>query len=285
MMTLKQKIRKFLRVVTGIENYYQNEDLKYFSNWDYKSPIDNYIQDSYKFFIANGLYHTIYRNWRVTRIKKILKIFGTEWFKGKKVLELGSGLGEMGAFFAELGADVLCVEGRKENVDFANLKYRHLKSFKCVQRDLDESFSFPEKFDLVICFGLIEVIKNINSFIDSLTKISNRILVDTLICDSNDINYKITIKSKEDLSNYLGNDDNLNGNGIVKYTSQFIENCFANKGFSSERFDHSDLNTKAFIYDWKQENKENYKKFYFNNYRRFWLFTKKKKTNSDHREE
>ena len=37
---------------------------------------------------------------------------GFDFFKGKKILELGAGHGDIGAFFAELGADVLCLDGR-----------------------------------------------------------------------------------------------------------------------------------------------------------------------------
>ena len=59
-------------------------------------------------------------------------MYGIDYFKNKNVLELGGGHGEIGAFFAELGANVLCLDGREQNVNFANLKHRKLNNFKCI---------------------------------------------------------------------------------------------------------------------------------------------------------
>jgi 2-polyprenyl-3-methyl-5-hydroxy-6-metoxy-1,4-benzoquinol methylase len=69
------------------------------------------------------------------------KFYGVDFFKGKKVLELGCGHGDIGAFFADLGADVLCLGGRIQNINFAKLKHRKVANLKFVQFNLENDFS------------------------------------------------------------------------------------------------------------------------------------------------
>jgi hypothetical protein len=51
-------------------------------------------------------------NWQTNRINFILSKYPKEFFKGKRILELGAYNGFIGAYFNSLGAEVHCVEGR-----------------------------------------------------------------------------------------------------------------------------------------------------------------------------
>ena len=53
-----------------------------------------------------------YIEWRRTRIEKVESLFGKDFFKGKKMLELGCAMGHTGRHFEELGATVTFAEGR-----------------------------------------------------------------------------------------------------------------------------------------------------------------------------
>src|SRR5690242_4140 len=74
------------------------------------APIDRHLA---RVALANrdGLFHHSYHDWRTKRIDKLLELYGADYFVGRNILELGCGHAEIGAFFADLGADVLAVDG------------------------------------------------------------------------------------------------------------------------------------------------------------------------------
>lgn len=72
-----------------------------------------------------GLFHPSYESWRIKRLTKILEIYSIDFFNGRRLLEVGAGHGDIGACFADLGAEVLCLDGRVQNINFGRLKYRH----------------------------------------------------------------------------------------------------------------------------------------------------------------
>ena len=142
-------------------------------------PVDRYIALS----IAHnnhGLFHYSYEDWRLKRINKILELYGIEFFENKTVLELGGGHGDIGAFFADLGARVLCLDGRAQNVNFARLKHRNIHNFQCRQFDLETDFSEFGKFDLIINFGLIYHLKNVNKHLECCFRMSDDILIESV---------------------------------------------------------------------------------------------------------
>ena len=68
--------------------------------------------------MKNTEYHS---DWQNNRIKFLIDTYGHSFFENKKILELGSHNGYIGNYFIEkCGANVLSVEGRKENVKKIN---------------------------------------------------------------------------------------------------------------------------------------------------------------------
>ena len=51
-------------------------------------------------------------NWQKNRINFILEKYPKEFFRDKKILELGAFNGYIGSYFSNLGAKGQCVEGR-----------------------------------------------------------------------------------------------------------------------------------------------------------------------------
>ena len=212
------------------------------------SPIERHVYIS---SISNqhGLFNPIYDEWRIKRINKILEVYGIDYFKNKNVLELGSGYGDIGAFFADLGANVLCLDGREQNVIFANLKHHKLDNFKCLQFNLENEFTDFGKFDLIINFGLLYHLKNLDEHLNCCFKVSDDIFLETVVCDSTDP-YKIFYCEENKNHNY----DALEGIGS-RPSPFYIERIANEHNYDVSRYFTADLNVwNDFVYDWEHRN-------------------------------
>lgn len=194
------------------------------------SPVELYVRKHYEMF-RTGHFDCVYPEWRVRRIRKVIDLYGAD-FKGKRIVELGGGHGDIGAFFAELGAEVLSVEGRKENVDFANIKYCRIPTFKSVQRDLEKDFFDLGRFDLVISFGSLEVIEHIDCYMRSCAVLSNNIVFESFVLDNPDPN-----KTRAWSGEIASNDQTLHGRARSP-SYGYVERVFSEFGFTVER--HND---------------------------------------------
>ena len=115
-----------------------------------QTPVDAFIEQS--FLHSNwGHFHSSYEMWVQRRVQKLFQTYGLE-FQGKKVLELGSGIGSIGSVLCDLGADVVGLEGRTTNCNIAKLRFRNLKNYGIVQWDLEQDFRHFGRFDLIVNF-------------------------------------------------------------------------------------------------------------------------------------
>jgi hypothetical protein len=231
------------------------------------SPIDRSIALG-SFYNQEGLFLERYDQWRIKRINKILELYGIDYFKGKTILELGSGLGEIGAFFAEIGANTLCLDGRIQNVNFANLKHRKLPNFKCQHYNLEHDFSKFGRFDLILNFGLLYHLKNVDSHLACCFTMSDDMLLETVVCDSTDP-YKIDFCDEDKNSN----EESLTGTGS-RPSPFYVERIAEEHGFDALRYFTEDLNIDdLYSYNWKHDGGEkpgdNYR------LRRFWRIKKR----------
>ena len=219
------------------------------------SPIDNHVFLS-GVYNRSGLFNYSYEEWRIKRINKVLEMYGIDYFKYKNVLELGGGHGEIGAFFAELGANVLCLDGREQNVNFANLKYRKLNNFKSLQFNLENDFSEFGRFDLIINFGLLYHLTNVDAHLNCCFKMSDEIVLETVVCDSTDPNKIFHFKENKNVD-----EEALEGTGSCP-SPFYIERVANENNFEAMRYFSSDLNVKTlfsrniFLYDWIHRNDE-----------------------------
>lgn len=105
----------------------------------------------------NNLFGDWYNQWRLLRVCKLEQIFGIDWFKGKRILELGCGYGNIGLYFKDLGADVTFADARQEFLDVVK---RKCQTANTVLIDQDKEWDLNKKFDLIIHFGVLYNIKN-----------------------------------------------------------------------------------------------------------------------------
>ena len=94
---------------------------------------------------------TYHADWQINRINFILSKYPKEFFKGKRILEVGAYNGYIGAYFSLLGADVHCLEGRVENV--VNIKNDY-PTITADVADLDTPDWNWGHYDIIINFGL-----------------------------------------------------------------------------------------------------------------------------------
>ena len=239
------------------------------------SPIEQHVFLS-TIYNKAGLFHPFYEDWRIKRINKILEQYGIDYLKNKNILELGSGHGDIGAFFAELGAKVLCLEGRIQNVNFANLKHRKIEKFKCLQFNLENDFSEFGRFDSIINFGLLYHLKNVDVHLNCCFKMSDDILFESVVCDSTDA-YKIFFCDE----NKKVDEESLEGIGS-RPSPFYIERIAKENNFDVIRYFSEELNSGTqFIYNWEHKDNnrlgENFK------LRRFWRFKKIKTSTATRR--
>jgi SAM-dependent methyltransferase len=229
------------------------------------SPVDRYILSSGR-DKSGGLFHPSYDAWRSTRLDKLLSVYGVDYFDGKDVLELGGGHGEIGAFMADLGANVLCLDGRAQNVNYARLKHRRIHSFRCMQADLEEDFSDFGHFDLIVDFGLLYHLRNVDQHLQCCFAMTDDIFLETVVCDSAD---PFAILYCEEDSGM--DEESLRGTGS-RPSPAYVERLAAENGFAVHRYFDADLNVgDQFVYDWEQLNDGRDGEWRL---RRLWRFTR-----------
>ena len=212
------------------------------------SPIDRHLVLA-TMKRTDGLFHPSYDEWRVTRINKLLDLYGVDYFSEKAILEVGGGHGDIGAFLADLGASVLCLEGRRENVHYARLKHRSIESFRCLQFDLENDFSQFGKFDLIINFGLLYHLRNVDEHLKCCFGMSDDILLETVVCDSTDPHTILVVDEDSKV-----NEESLSGTGS-RPSPFYIERIADENDFEAIRYFNADLNVGVdFLYDWEHRN-------------------------------
>lgn len=100
--------------------------------------------------------------------------------KGKRVLEIGAGIGLHTPFFLERGCEVVVTDGNPENV--AEARSRLPNNVRVEQFDLesDKDWSRFGTFDLVYCYGLLYHLGNPAETIENISKIcTGQLLLET----------------------------------------------------------------------------------------------------------
>lgn len=242
-------------MINKLKHLYRNELLK---NQVNTSQINRHIFNNF-LYNHTGHYHPHYQEWNMRRINKVLELFDLNWFKDKKILVLGDGFGFIGGFFAEIGSNVIALEGKQFNVNMANLINKD-KSYKSILFNLEEDFTKFGNFDMIINWGLIDVISNYNNILQCSSKMANFILIET-------------ITNPNDDNKFLERDVNISDSGLSRKnfipSSDFIENFMEERNFTFKRYDDENLNSIEFNhnYSWKGGKLKESK-------RRFWVFSK-----------
>ncbi len=234
-------------------------------NTAHLSPIDRHVA-MHMASTKHAVYAISYAHWRVNRINMMLKLYGQDWFTGKRILELGSGLSDIGAFFADLGAEVLCLEGREDTAAFARLKHRNVERLKIEVQDLERDFARFGKFDLIIHFGLLYHIPEVEAHLRRCFGMCDEMVLETVVCDSNDPSRLELVPERADVI-----EEAMHGMGS-RPSPAYVERIAQEAGFAPEMIKSADLNVgDQFVYDWEAKNDGDLGGW---RNRRFWRFSR-----------
>ena len=199
---------------------------------------------------------TYHADWQVNRINFILSKYPTEFFKGKRILELGAFNGYIGAYFSALGAEVHCIDGRPENVN--NIK-RDYPNVTAEVGNLDTTEWNWGYYDIIINFGLYYHLQNFHK--EHLTNCINNcdlMFFESVIYDS--FEDEIYFRAEE------GTDQSLSGYGGTPSTL-YVENILNANDANYTKYTNSELNYGGHHYDWVDLNSKSLHEAA----RRFWI--------------
>ena len=195
-------------------------------------------------------------DWQNNRIDFILSKYPKDFFKGKRILELGAFNGYIGATFQSFGASVLCLEGRVENV--ANIKENY-PELSVEEANLDTPDWMWGKWDIIINFGLYyHLEKHHKEHLENCTDNCDLMFFETVVYDS----HEPEIFFREE----IGMDQSLSVVGGTPSTS-YVENILKNKNVSFTKYSDKSLNGNGHHYDWPDSGDKKFDHCA----RRFWI--------------
>lgn len=121
---------------------------------------------------------------------------------GKSVIDLGCGVGRLSEHFVRRHCDVLCVDGREDNI-------KKLREFypgrKAAVADVEsERLSALGKFDIVFCFGLLYHLADELGFIKRAYAMCNEMMiVETCLTDAADPLVRLVKENASDVTQAL----------------------------------------------------------------------------------
>ena len=210
-----------------------------------------------------------YEYWRAKRITAIVEHYGEAWFKGKSVLELGCGYGDIGYVLMTLGAQVTFAEGRAENCDYLR---RRFPGNPVYFMNCENEWPFAEDahFDLVLHMGLLYHLDNLWFALDKACACCDDLVLETEVSDSDDENF--ILKTDENTSGW---DQSLIGHGS-RPSGACVEKHLTALGWSMQRVTDTRCNALFHTYDWEVKNTGTWR----HGLRRFW-FCKKEKSEEE----
>jgi hypothetical protein len=202
---------------------------------------------------------TYHPDWQINRINFIHLKYPKEFFKGKRILEVGAYNGYIGAYFASLGADVHCLEGRLQNVNNIKNDYPFLNTELA---DLDTPDWKWGHYDIIINFGLYYHLETYHKeHLENCINNCDLMFFETVIYDS----FEPEIYFRQE----YGWDQSLSTIGGTPSTS-FVENILIQNDISYTKYTDSLLNGNGHHYNWPDTGLKQVDAYS----RRFWIIQK-----------
>lgn len=202
-----------------------------------------------------------YNLWRAKRIVAIINHYGEEFFREKKILELGAGYGDMGNYLKEIGAEVVFAEGRPEHCEVLRHRFPNNKVY---QVNLENEWPWQEHFDIILNLGILYHLDNFNFLLEMCFAHCDHMILETEVSDSDDPLF--VLKIEEDTKSY---DQSLIGIGS-RPSEYMIEAIIIKNNFIFKKINDDRCNSHFHRYDWKIKNTH----AWINGQRRFWFIQK-----------
>jgi hypothetical protein len=206
-----------------------------------------------------------YSIWRQRRLTTIQDEYSPRFFEGKTLLELGAGYGDIGAWFAALGAKVTCLEGRAENVKVIQERYAFMTA---MQHDLNQGLPGTELYNIIIHLGVLYHLANPERALRDSCQRCEHLILETEVADSDDPKFVGIVREHA----YIY-DQALNGTGC-RPSPAWVERILTEEGFEFRRLEDGRCNWGLHEYDWPLLNTGRHQ----NGRRRMWFANKKQAT-------
>lgn len=201
-----------------------------------------------------------YEYWRAKRIVAIVEEYGEGWFKGKKILELGCGYGDIGYVLSTLGAEVVYAEGRKEHCDYLRERFSDSRVYQ-VNLENEWPFAKDEKFDMILHLGLLYHLQDYHFSLKKCSEHTDNLVLETEVCDSDE---DFVLRIEENKDQY---DQSLIAAGS-RPSALHVENILSAYGYKNiTRIRDARCNANFHTYDWNVTNTRDWK----SGMRRFWF--------------
>jgi SAM-dependent methyltransferase len=193
---------------------------------------------------ANEHFRGHYDEWNERRVAFLETQFGRDWFRGKRVLELGCGHCFIGRALSRWGAHVVAVDGRQQHLQTIRQIAPHIETY---QADLNCQWPLEGKFDIILNLGLLYHLEQIQFLLDRCFENADRVVLETEVLDTLEDS---CLSIEEDKSLY---DQSLTGKGI-RPSAACLERYFDSAGFYAHRLASNLCNTTGeglqHVYDW-----------------------------------
>ncbi len=74
---------------------------------------------------------------------------------GRRVLEVGAGIGDLSEYFLDRGCAMTITDGRADNLEVIRGRYGSRPNVRIARLDLDDPADLPEAHEVVFCYGVL----------------------------------------------------------------------------------------------------------------------------------
>ncbi|SES11842.1 class I SAM-dependent methyltransferase [Rhizobium sp. NFR03] len=186
-----------------------------------------------------------YVEWRLKRVRALVENYGADWFRGRRVLELACGYGDIGASLWTLGADVTFLEGRAEHIDVLRKRMPMLPSNRTIVGNMEDGLKgvgLADSYDLIIHFGVLYHLQDWKTSLNDCLSMSRFLALETEVCDSDDPDFEFQRTE-------TGYDQAVSGVG-TRPSADRIEREIREGGMILSRVSDNRCNANIHVYDW-----------------------------------
>lgn len=186
--------------------------------------------------------NSLYIEANTNRLKNLFKYVNPQKIQNKRILELGCGNSDLGEVLNILGAKVVSLDGRIENIKSVTEKYPNRECYVS-NLNIDDLKSYG-KFNIVFSFGLLYHTKMPIEILSKCRNIADILFLETVSFDSNEC--ICAFMSESDLV-----DQSLDGIGC-RPSPLWLETAMHNVGYSSIiDISSSTANWRSSKFDWE----------------------------------
>jgi hypothetical protein len=164
------------------------------------------------------------RDWQNRRINLILEHYGTEYFRGKTVLEVAAAWGHIGSYFQrELGASVTCTDHYDGWVNIIKERYPDITSYV---QNVNDPWPQDVHYDVLIHMGVIyhQPAEVVAPRFREACKICDEMIIETEAIEHQPVDYILALPKPEDLWEPIGTE-------YCQPSTGYIEALLTDEGF------------------------------------------------------